>query len=169
MDLALRDTIELNLVGLTSIPLWAFIQPRVAQNDATATRVRIPLGYRTRNHMGSMYFGVLCAGADASLGLAVVRLMRQREAFVVPSFKSMNAEFLRRPDGDVEFRNDSVAETAAAFERALSTGERVNLEVKCTALLAKTREPVAIFTAMLSMKHKPGKLPLAQRILSRIL
>lgn len=168
MDLSVRDTLELNLVGITSIPLWAFIQPRVAQNDATATRVRIPLGYRTRNHMGSMYFGVLCAGADAALGLAVVRLMRERAAFVVPSFKSMHAEFLRRPDGDVEFRNESIRETGEAFERALATGERVSLEVKCTALLAKTGEPVATFTAQLSMKHKPGKLPLAQRILSMI-
>lgn len=168
MALALRDTVELNLVGLTTIPLWAFITPRVAQNDATATRVRIPLGYRTRNHMGSMYFGVLCAGADAALGLAVVRLMRARQANVVPSFKSMRADFLRRPDGDVEFRNDSVAQIAEAFERALTTGERVNLEVTCTALLAKTREPVATFTALLSMKHKPGKLPLSQRILAML-
>lgn len=166
MDLALRDTLELNLVGITSIPLWAFIQPRVAQNDAQGTRVWIPLGYRTRNHMGSMYFGVLCSGADAALGLPVVRLMKEHQAFVVPSFKSMHSEFLRRPDGDVEFRNDSVQETSDAFARALQSGERVNLEVKCTALLAKTGEPVATFTAQLSMKHKPGKLPLAQRVLS---
>ncbi len=40
--------------------------------SAKALRIRIPLGWRTRNHLGSMYFGALATGADLVGGLLVM-------------------------------------------------------------------------------------------------
>src|SRR4051794_18684019 len=107
--LSVRETLEVNLVGIATIPVLAFIGPRVECNDANRCRVRIPLNYRTRNHMGSLYFGVLAAGADVASGLPAVRLMRELAKPVIPSFKDFHADFLRRAQGETVFENTEIA------------------------------------------------------------
>lgn len=167
--IALRDTLELNAVGLATIPMLAFIGPQVLRNDAGGCRVRIPLNYRTGNHMGSMYFGVLCAGADVVGGMPVVRLMRERRQFLAPSFKDVHAEFLQRAEGDVTFENQDLAAIAQAFDETLRTGRRVNIQVRSAAHVEGRDAPVARFTTTLSMKFKPdAKLPFVQRVLARL-
>ena len=168
--LKLRDTLEINLLGLATIPVLAFIGPRVERNDADACRVRIPLNYRTRNHMGSLYFGVLTAGADVVSGLPVMRLMRERGQHLVPSFKEVHAEFLRRAEGDTVFENTDLAAITQAFEETVRTGRRVNLPVRVVATVpARDPErPVARFTTTLSMKYDPARpAPWYQQVLMR--
>lgn len=167
--ISIGDTLGINLLGVASIPMLAFIGPRVLQNDGEGCRVRIPLGYRTGNHLGSMYFGVLCAGADVVSGLPCLRLVRERQAHVVPSFKDLHAEFLKRADGDVEFVNEDLEAIELAFNRALRSGERVNVPVRSVARLVGSGEAVARFTTTLSMRHKPDdQVPRVQRWLSRL-
>lgn len=169
--LELRDTLEINLVGAATIPVLAFIGPRVERNDAQACRIRIPLNYRTRNHMGSLYFGVLAAGADVASGLPVMRLMRERGLFVTPSFKDLDARFLRRAEGDTVFENLDIEAITQAYEETLRTGQRVNLPVRVAATVpAKSGEaPVAQFTTTLSMKYDASRpSPWYQRLLARL-
>lgn len=166
-ELAWRDTLEINVVGLATIPMLAFIGPRVVQNDADACRIRIPFNWRTGNHMGSMYFGVLCAGADVASGMPVLRLMREHRRFVVPSFKDLHAEFLRRAEADVTFENLDLAGISEAYEETLRTGERVNVTVRIAATVPEAAEPVARFATTLSMRYRPdAKPPLVQRLLT---
>lgn len=167
----LRDTLEINLVGAATIPVLAFIGPRVERNDAQTCRIRIPLNFRTRNHMGSLYFGVLAAGADVASGLPVMRLMRERKLFVTPSFKDLEARFLRRAEGDTVFENLDIEAISQAYEETLRTGQRVNLPVKVVATVpAKDpHEPVAQFTTTLSMKYDASRpSPWYQRLLSKL-
>lgn len=170
-SLQVRDTLEINLLGVATIPVLAFIGPRVERNDADACRIRIPLNYRTRNHMGSLYFGVLAAGADVVSGLPVMRLMRERGQFLVPSFKDVRAEFLRRAEGDTVFENTDIDAITDAYEEALRTGQRVNLPVHVIATVPSRDpvEPVARFTTTLSMKYAPDRpTPWYQRILAKV-
>lgn len=170
-SLKVRDTLEINLLGVATIPVLAFIGPRVERNDADACRIRIPLNYRTRNHMGSLYFGVLAAGADVVSGLPVMRLMRERGQYLVPSFKDVHAQFLRRAEGDTVFENTDIEAITAAYEKALSTRERVNLQVQVIATVPSRdpHEPVARFTTTLSMKFSPDKpVPWFQQVLAKI-
>lgn len=170
-SLKLRDTLEINLLGVATIPVLAFIGPRVERNDADACRIRIPLNYRTRNHMGSLYFGVLAAGADVVSGLPVMRLMRERRQFLAPSFKDVHAQFLKRAEGDTVFENTDIDAITEAYERALTTRQRVNLPVQVVATVPSRdpEEPVARFTTTLSMKYDPSKpAPWYQRALSGI-
>lgn len=165
--LDVRSTLEINAVGLATIPVLAFIGPRVLENSDRACRIRIDLGYRTRNHMGSMYFGVLCCGADVVSGLPVIRLMRGSGKFLVPSFKDIQADFLERATGDVVFENLDLPAIAQAYEAAVNSGERVNLPVHSRAMVGD--EEVARFTTTLSLKYKAdAKLPFVQRVLSAI-
>ena len=60
MDLQrLKANLALRLFAWRYIPVIGFCAPVIEQMDARALRIRIPLGWRTRNHLGSMYFKAL--------------------------------------------------------------------------------------------------------------
>ena len=71
----MRETFSLRWIGLTKIPLLFYIGVSVAEISSEKMVVRIPLRRRTKNHLGSMYFGVLCAGADCAAGAFAMHLI----------------------------------------------------------------------------------------------
>ena len=155
-----RETAIVRLVGLTKIPVIAFVGPRVEQLDDDGCTVRIPLGWRTRNHVGSMYLGVLTVGADLASGLNAFRAIRSGHRRVIPLFKDMHAEYTKRADGDVIFRSSQGREVAEAVAKADQTGERVTLPVRIVATVPDKygEEPVARFTLSLTLK-RPAETP----------
>jgi acyl-coenzyme A thioesterase PaaI-like protein len=151
----LKETVLVRLLGLR-IPALLFFAPTVLELDDDGCAVGIPLGWRTRNHLGSMYVGVLCAGADLAAGLNAFRLIRADHPDVKLVFADLTAEFLKRADGDVVFRSRQGREVAAAVERAEASGERVTLPMEIVATVPRKYgdEPVARFTMGLSLKKK---------------
>jgi acyl-coenzyme A thioesterase PaaI-like protein len=156
----LKETALVRLLSLR-IPVLLFVAPRVMRLDDEVCEVKIPLGWRTRNHLGSMYFGALCAGADLAGGLAAARLILRRHRGVKLVFADVKGEFLKRADGDVLFRCRDGARVAEAVRRADATGERVTLPVEIVALVPESYgdEPVARFTLALSLKRGSGAAP----------
>jgi acyl-coenzyme A thioesterase PaaI-like protein len=150
----LKETILLRLFGLLRMPLVPLAGPRVMALDDTGCTVKIPLGWRTRNHVGSMHIGVMTAGADLAAGLNVFRAARGRGR-LVPIFKDARMDFLKRADGDVHFRCSDGAKVREAADRAMASGERVTLPVEVVATVPDRYgdEPVARFTLGLSMKR----------------
>jgi acyl-coenzyme A thioesterase PaaI-like protein len=67
------ETARLRLWTLKNIPLLFFLRPSVVEASAARCVIRIPLSRRSRNHLGSMYFGALCAGADLAGALTAMR------------------------------------------------------------------------------------------------
>jgi acyl-coenzyme A thioesterase PaaI-like protein len=151
----LKETALVRLLGLR-IPVLFFLGPRVLEADDGGCAVEIPLGYRSRNHLGSMYFGALCAGADLAAGLHAARLIYRRHRRVKLVFADVNARFLKRADGDVVFRTGQGREIREAVERADATGERITVPVEVTATVPRKYggEPVATFTMGLSLKRR---------------
>jgi acyl-coenzyme A thioesterase PaaI-like protein len=151
----LTETAMVRLLGLR-IPMLLFVGPTVEALDDEGCDVKIPLGWRTRNHLGSMYFGALCAGADLAGGLNAFRLIRTRHRDVKLVFADVKGEFLKRADGDVLFRCRDGRRVAEAMRETAETGERVTLpvEIVCTVPEKYGDEPVARFTLGLSLKHK---------------
>jgi acyl-coenzyme A thioesterase PaaI-like protein len=149
----------LRLVSLR-IPVLFFLGPRVVRLDEEVCEVRIPLGWRSRNHVGTMYLGALCAGADLAAGLPAAHLVFSSHRDVVLLFAGMRAEFLKRADGDVLFRSGQGRAIAAAVRRAAETGERQTLPVEVIATCPGKhgQEPVARFTMDLTLKRRgePG-------------
>jgi hypothetical protein len=151
----LRETAMVRLLGLR-IPMILFAGPRVLALDESGCDVLIPLGWRTQNRLiGAMYFGVLCVGADLAGGLPAARIMLARHKGMKLVFADMHAQFLKRADGDVLFRNRDGARIVDAVARAAATGERVTipLEVVATVPSKYGDEPVARFTMSLSLKQ----------------
>ncbi len=150
----LRENLLVRLFSL-KIPVLLFLAPRVVSVDDEVCEVKIPLGWRSRNHVGSMYFGALCAGADVAGGLFAARLITSRHRRVQLLFADLRAEFLKRADGDVHFRCRDGRRIAEAVRRADETGERVTLPVEVVATVPARYgdEPVARFTLGLSLKR----------------
>ena len=154
----LKETALVRLLGLR-IPMILFVAPRVLALDAEGCDLEIPLGWRTRNRLiGAMYFGALCVGADLAGGLPAAKIMLARYPRMKLVFGEMKAEFLKRADGDVVFRNRDGRRVADAVERAAATGERVTIPLEVVATVPRKYgdEPVARFSMSLSLKLKDG-------------
>lgn len=152
----LKETAAVRMLGL-KIPVLLFLGPRVERLDERGCTVKIPFGWRSRNHVGSMYFGALCAGADLAGGLPAARLIWDRHPKVSVVFADVKGEFLKRADGDTLFTCEDGFAVAAAVRQADTSGERITLPVSVVATVPDKYgdEPVARFTLGLSLKKRP--------------
>ncbi|MFZ9595885.1 MAG: DUF4442 domain-containing protein [Bdellovibrionia bacterium] len=145
------------------IPMLLFATPTVVELNEQRCEIRIPLNWRTRNHLGSMYFGTLAVGADCAGGLMAMRLIQKHRVPVSLIFKDFQADFIKRAEGDVHFSLEaqhSGSSIPALVQRAIDTGERQNLKVEVVATVPKKTgsQPVARFQLTLSLKRRSGEL-----------
>ena len=121
----------------------------------TRLEVRIKLNRRTKNHLNSMYFGVLSIGADVTGGFLAMKFIRKSQTRISLIFKDFHADFLKRAEGDVHFIcNDGLA-IQNLVEVTEQSGERQNMPVHITAIVPNiSNEPVAKFILTLSLKKK---------------
>lgn len=156
IPLKYRATFYLRAFGLLKIPMIYFIQPTVLELTDERCVVKVPLTWRTRNHLKSMYFGVLCAAADCSGGLIAMQLIQKEGNKISLVFKDFKAEFLKRAEDDVIFTCEDGKGIRELIDRTMSSGERENMPVYVTATVpTKTGdEPVAKFVLTLSLKRK---------------
>jgi acyl-coenzyme A thioesterase PaaI-like protein len=156
---SLTETLKMRALGFFKIPLIFFVSPTVIELTDEKCVVKIGLNYRTKNHLGSMYFGTLATGADVAGGLIAWRLISQSGNKLNLVFKEFHADFLKRPEADVLFTCVDGPEIHKLVERALATGERENLPVTILATCPSKlgEEPVARFTLTLSLKKKKSR------------
>jgi acyl-coenzyme A thioesterase PaaI-like protein len=152
----LKETITLRLFSLLKIPLIAHLKPVVEEMDDQRCVVRFPLKRRSKNHLGAMYFGVLCVGADCAGGLIAMNEIQNRAAKVSFVFKDFQAEFLKRAEGDVFFTCEDGEKLRALVEKAEQSGEREEGAVHVIATVPSKLgdTPVAKFTLTISLKRR---------------
>jgi len=133
-----------------------WVGARIVELDDRRCVVRIPLKWRTRNHVGSLYIGVLSVGADVAGALMAVDRIRRSGQPVNFLFKDLRAEYLKRAEGDTLFTCEDGERIADMVAETLRTGERVNGTVRVVATVPDKLgdEPVATFDVTLSLKHK---------------
>ncbi len=156
-DLAhLKDTAYLRAYTFLRIPVIAFLRPVVVEMSDRRCEIRIPLNRRTRNHLNTMYFGVLCAGADCAGGLIAFRQIQKRGNKVAFLFKDFHADFLKRAEGDVVFTCEQGEQLIDLVQRAEASDERVEATVHVTATVPSKLgdEPVAKFQLTISLKSR---------------
>lgn len=156
----LSATFKLKIFGLLKIPLLFAVNPKVRTLNAQVCEVEIGLNYFTKNHLGSMYFGALAIGADAVVAIHALNIAEKfkEKAKIVPVFKSLEADFLRRAETDVIFSCEEGAAIEAMVNEALKTGERVTGPIGVKAYSkSDSSEVFATFTLGLSLKAKPKK------------
>ena len=148
-------TWKLWLFGLNQIPLIFFCRPRVIKITDTSLEIKIKLNRRTRNHLNSMYFGVLSVGADATGGFLAMAYMRESKSRLSLIFKDFHADFLKRAEGDVHFKCIEGSTIRTLIHKADETGERESMPVHITANVPSiSPDPIAKFILTLSIKKK---------------
>ena len=146
-------TLVLRVFSFVKIPLLAFVRPTVLCLDGDMCEIKIPLAWRTKNHLNSMYFGALAIGADTAGGIIASEYGRKKTPPVHLIFKDMKGTFLKRPMGDVHFICRDGAAIIAAIDRAALEGTRVNIPVHIAATVPSIdNDPVAVFDLTLSLK-----------------
>ncbi|MEZ4742977.1 MAG: DUF4442 domain-containing protein [Bdellovibrionota bacterium] len=152
----IRDTAYVRLWALRKVPLLGWVRPQILELTDQKTVVKIPLNRRTKNHLNSMYFGVLACGADTAGGLIAVRQIAESGEKISLIFKDFKAEFLKRPEDDTIFTCNDGSIIKEMIEETIKSGERVNRTVHVVATCPKTfdDEPVAKFALTLSLKLK---------------
>ena len=156
---SVKQTFFIRAFGLTKIPMLFFISPTVVELTDRRCEVRVPLNRKTRNHLRSMYFGTLCAGADCAGGLIAMKLIHEKakaqKVKISLVFKDFKAEFLKRADGDVHFICEEGADIHALVEKAAESSDRENMTVHVIATVpSRSPDPVAKFELTLSLKRK---------------
>lgn len=151
-----KETFYLRAFGFLKIPMLFMCSPTVISLDERRTEVKIPLNFRTKNHLGSMYFAVLAAGADCAGGLLAMKLITESGKNIALIFKDFHADFHKRPHSDVHFICEQGSEVKALVDEAIQTKERVNLplHIKAYSMKESKTEPVASFILTLSLKLK---------------
>jgi acyl-coenzyme A thioesterase PaaI-like protein len=154
-----KNTALLRGFGLWKIPMIWYVSPTVQELTDERTIIKIPLTRKTKNHFRSMYFGALAVGADCAGGLLAMHHIQNSKRKVSFIFKDFHADFLKRPDGDVDFVCSEGDKVKEAVEKAISTGERQNVTAEVRAFLHSSHsremeECVAKFQLTISLKLK---------------
>lgn len=146
-------TFALRYFGFRKIPMLFFCRPSLVECDDKRVTLSIALNKRTRNHLGSMYFGALTVGADCAAGLIAMNRIKSSGENVSLIFKSLSANFLKRAESDVHFTCTQGTEITALVMQAIDTNTRVEMPVKVIATVPSiSNECVAEFVLVLSLK-----------------
>lgn len=149
-----KANLYLSLFGFFKVPFIWLSRPKILTLDDDRVEIRIPLRRKTKNHLNSMYFGVLAVGADVAGGFMAMHKAEQRGEKVSLAFKSVTGDFLKRPEADVHFICDDGKKIDEMLDETFATGQRVNRPVKITAICPSLHgdEPMAEFHLTLSLK-----------------
>ena len=153
----LKETLFVRAFAFAKIPLLYFAKPKVIRMDDEVCIISLPFSRMNKNHLGSLYFGAFCIGADAAGGLIAMRLLQKiKNGKGSLIFKDFQAKFLKRAEGETHFTCKDGEAIRAAVSRAEGSLERVELPVHVTATVPKKfgDEPVAEFVLTLSLKVK---------------
>ncbi len=155
----LKDQFFVNAWSFFNVPMLFWLRPKIVEMSKNKTIISIQLNRRSKNHLGSMYFGALAAGADCAGGMMAMKLIKESGHEVSLAFKDFKADFLKRAEGDTHFVCEEAKEIREMIEEVLNSPKRINRMVKVYALCPTKSgtDPVATFELTLSLKKKSLK------------
>ena len=101
-----------------------------------------------------MYIGALAIGADLSSAILALNLVSKSKHKIIPIFKDLKADFLKRAEGDVHFVCNEGEKIKKMIDKVLKDKIRVNELINVVAYVPSklADEPVAKFSLTLSIK-----------------
>lgn len=152
---ALKTNRLIRLFGVTKVPMIWYCRPKVIEHNDEKIEIQIPLKRRTKNHLGSMYFGVLAVGADITGGFLAMDPIQDSGRNIALIFKDFKANFLKRPEGDVHFICKDGLAIKELVDKVTHSTERHNYKLNIEAIVPSiSTEVVARFELTLSLKDK---------------
>lgn len=145
------------------IPLIGFCMPRIEESSGNRFVIKIPLGYKTRNHLNAMYFGALAIGSELCIATLAMQKVTEHAAQggdrIDFLFKDYKVEFLKRAEGDVLFICEDANIVVEQIDEAKKSEERINRTIHAYAIVPSISqtEKVATFELTLSVKRRLKK------------
>ena len=151
-----KETLAVWAFSIFKVPMILSIRPRIVKLDDKELIIRVPLRRATKNHLNSMYFGALCIGADVAGGMMALFLINESKKKISLVFKDMQAEFLKRVEGDAYFICSAGEKIRALIDRAANSTERVEEKIPMVVKVPDKLgdEIAAKFVLTLSLKQK---------------
>lgn len=151
-----QATWQLKLFGFKYVKMIFWLKPKVVEISENHLVIKIPLNRRSRNHVHSLYLGAMTVGAELAAAGLVEYLKPDIDKSIVLIFKSNNATYFKRAEGDTHFTCEDGRKIRNAIKEAAESGERVSLPVNVIATVPNKlgTEPVAEMTLELSLKRK---------------
>lgn len=150
----LKETALIRLYAFMKIPLLWWVRPVMLENTQERVALKIALSRRTKNHLGTMYFGALAMGAEAAVAIKAIHTIQQSGCKVDFIFKDFHAEFLKRAEGDVVFICEQGPQIQALVEKCIQSKERETQAFESFAMVPSknSQEKIALFKVTLSLK-----------------
>lgn len=154
-----KENFFLNLFALSKIPLISFCGAKIVEIGDQRIILKIPLSFRTKNHLDAMYFGALAIGADLCVGFLAMRKIQESGEHIDLVFKDFNINFLKRAEGDVHFVCEQGSVVLDQVAEAKSSDERINRTIHGYAIVPSVNpeDKVAEFQLTLSVKRRVKK------------
>jgi hypothetical protein len=136
------------------VPMIGYLAPKLVVINDHEVIIKILLKRRSKNHLHSMYFGALAVGADVAGGLHGFYHANKANVKVSLAFKSLEAQFLKRPESDVFFICTMGQKVKEMITTAIHNNERVNQVLNISAFTNYPHNPeeVAKFKIELSLR-----------------
>ena len=154
----IRNQLFVDTWSFVNVPLLFWVRPKIVELSNNRIEIKIPLNRRTKNHLNSMYFGVLSTGADCAGGLLAMKIAEESGQKVSLVFKDFHAEFLKRAEGDTYFSCEEGEKIEKFVQKVLKSDERhnrtVHVQATCINKSTSEEEVVAKFKLTLSMRRK---------------
>jgi len=154
----LRENIILAYWSHILTPMAGYCRPTIIQRTNEKLIVEIKLRRRVNTEFNSMFFAALATGFDITGGMLAQNTLFEKypDHSVGIMYKDAKINFLKRADGDVYFVSEDGLKLNNALEKAISTKDRVNVEVNVNAYVHKQSmtDPVATATLTVSMKAR---------------
>ncbi len=150
------ETWKLRFWAFLKVPMIWLAWPSVRESNDRRCVVRIPFRRRNRNHLGSMYVGVLVMGGELVGGLLAMDRIQKSKTSVALSFGSIQGEFHRRAEGAVDFVCEDGEAIGQMVDRVIESGERETMTIRTLAMVPDEPgdEPAATFEMGLSLKRR---------------
>jgi hypothetical protein len=133
-----------------------WLKPRVIEMSDTQGILMMRFKRRTKNHVNSMYFGVLAVGAELAAGVLALNIINKQKNKIVFVFKDFQGEFLKRCEGDTYFICDEGLQISETISKLKETHIRQNVTLNVSAIVPSqfANEAVCKFKLTLSINLK---------------
>lgn len=138
---------------LFKIPLLALTNTKVTQLSTSFCTTTVPFKHLNKNPFKSMYFAVQSMAAElstASLAMLALEEFNESIAYIVTN---CSATFTKKADNTVTFKCIDYDSFKTGIQKAVSTGESVEISVNTIGTLPNGQE-VASFTFTWSFKKR---------------
>lgn len=152
----LKNTAFLRAFTFLKIPLIWALSPSVIELGSDRTVVQIKLRRKTKNHLGSMYFGAIAIGSELVVALKAVHAIHLSGKKIDFVFKDFQIEFHKRAEGNVHFICDQGTQVKNLVEKAIESRQRETQTFEGYAVVPSISqtEKVATFKVTLSVKSR---------------